>query len=134
MLNKFKCCSNADLVMFLVRLALAAAFITHGVAKLSNMEGTVSFFASLGFSAFWAYLVSWLELAGGLLMLIGLWTCLAGTVLAIIMLMAIIEVKYQMGFLGGWELDLTLLLSSLAVVFGGPGKYSLGCQCPACKK
>ena len=134
MLNKLKCCGNVDLALLLVRLALAAAFIAHGAAKLSNMEGTISFFATLGFAAFWAYLVAWIELLGGLFMLIGLWTCLAGTILAIVMLVAIFKVKYQLGFLGGSELDLILLLSSLAVVYGGPGKYSLGCKCPACRK
>ena len=128
------CCNNVDLALLLVRLALATAFITHGVAKLANMSDTVAFFNALGLSAFFAYLVAWVELLGGLLMLVGFWTCFAGFALAIVMLVAIVKVKYQGGFMGGWELDLTLLLSAVAVFFGGPGKYSAGCRCPACQK
>lgn len=117
--------SNLDIALLLVRVGLAAIFMAHGWDKLSNMDGTVQFFSSLGFSAFWAYLIAYVELAGGLSMLLGVFTGWSGIFLALTMIGAIALVKISKGFLGGFEFDLMLFLSALAISFSGPGKYTL---------
>jgi uncharacterized membrane protein YphA (DoxX/SURF4 family) len=116
---------NLDLGLLLIRLGLAAVFIAFGIAKFSDLEGTVGFFASLGFPAVAAYLVAVVEVLGGLAMLVGVWTDLAGVLLAVIMLVAIFTVTGAKGFMGGWDYNLILLVSSLGVAFAGPGKYAL---------
>lgn len=118
--------NNKDLGLLLLRLALAAVFLAHGIQKFTHMEGTIAFFGNLGMPEFLAWLVALAESAAGAAMLLGLWTRWAGYVIAIIMLVAIVKVKWAMGFLGGYELDLTLLLMALAVSVIGPGKYALG--------
>jgi len=116
---------NADLGLLLIRLALAAVFISHGVQKLMNLAGTVDFFAGLSLPAALAYTVAAIETLAGLAMLLGISTELAGLLLAIVMAGAIYTVKYQLGFLGGYELYLTLLLTALGIALAGPGRYRL---------
>jgi putative oxidoreductase len=122
--------------LFLIRVALAVVFLVHGVMKLSNMDGTIGFFASLGMGAFWAWAVAIVETVGGALMLLGVWTTLTGIALAVIMLVSIFAVKWSMGYLA-FELDFVLLLAALAVATSGAGKLSLGnrcgCGCKMCK-
>lgn len=129
---------HPSLGLLLIRLGLAAVFIWHGWAKLSNMEGTIAFFGMLGFASFFAYLVAIVELVGGILMLFGLWTWAAGIALAIIMAVAVLKVKWAKGFFGGYEYELILLLASLGMALIGPGKYAVmrgGCEgtCPCDK-
>lgn len=116
--------SNIDVALLLVRVSLAAVFITHGWAKVSEMDATVGFFSSLGLSAVWAYLIAWIELLGGAAMLLGVLTGWAGILLAATMVGAIGLVKLKMGFLGGYEFDLVLFLSAIAIALSGPGKYT----------
>lgn len=119
------CKKNADIGLLLIRLGLAAVFIGHGFQKLTGMAMVAGFFSQLGVPAFVAYLVAFGELAAGLSMLLGFWTHWAGKLIAVIMVFAIILVKFKTGFIGGYELDLILLLSGLAITFMGPGVYSL---------
>ena len=109
----------------LIRLALAAVFISHGAQKWLNMDQTIGFFGSLGLAPFFTYLVATVELLGGLAMLFGIWTKWAGYALAVVMLFAIILVRGKMGFLGGYEFELTLLLVALGVALLGPGACSV---------
>ncbi len=117
----------ADTGMFLIRVALGLVFVSHGWSKIQMMDGTVSFFASLGLATFVAYLVSWVELLGGIAMILGVWTKWAGILLAIVMAGAIWYVTGAKGFMGGggYEYTLTLLLVSLGVAFAGPGGFTV---------
>ena len=65
------------------------------------------------------------ELGGGLLLGLGLLTPLAALVLSTVMLNAIATVKWQRGFIGGWELDSTFMAVAVAVTITGPGRLSL---------
>lgn len=119
------CTCPTDLALFLIRLGLAAVFIVHGWGKFANMEATVGFFGTIGLPAGLAYLVAAVELLGGIAMLLGIGTTWAGIGLAIVMIVAIIKVKWAQGFFGGWEFDLVLLLSALAIGAAGPGCISV---------
>ena len=129
--GKGGCLCGRDIAMLLIRLALAVVFIYHGWQKGSNIQMTVGFFAKLGFAPFLAYLVAAVEFFGGIAMLLGIFVKYAGALLAIVMLVAIVKVKiltFHTPFAsptGGYEFDLVLLLTALAVVMGGAGKYAL---------
>ncbi len=121
--------------MFLLRVVLGAVFIAHGWDKIQNMPGVIGFFGSLGLAPMFAYLVAYVELLGGVAVLLGVYSRLAGYLLAIVMVFAIFLVKMKVGFLGGYELDLMLLASSLAVAWNGAGPYSVSgkmCGCGSC--
>ncbi|MEK7390689.1 MAG: DoxX family protein [Patescibacteria group bacterium] len=118
---------NHDLGMFLLRLAVGVIFVAHGWSKFANMEQTIGFFGQLGMPSVFAYLVAAIELLGGLALVIGLYTDLAALLLAIVMVVAIVYVKMatlKVGLMGGYEFDIVLLASNLAIMFVGPGKYA----------
>ncbi len=116
--------SNQGFGLMLLRLALGGMFVYHGITKLQNMEGTIGFFASLGFPAFLAWLVAIVETVGGILLILGLWPMIAGLLLAIIMIVAILKTKLG-GTFGAAEKDVLFLVSALTIAFSGAGSCSL---------
>lgn len=110
--------------LFVVRFVAGVIFLNHGIAKLNNMEGTIAFFGMLGFGAFLAWVVALVETVGGVALILGYGAKFFSTLLAIIMIVAIVKVKIA-GGLKGSELELMLLASALGVLFSGCGKYSV---------
>jgi len=117
--------SNIDVALLLIRVAIGAVFLAHGADKFSDMSSTVDFFASIHLSAFWAYLLSTVEVVGALAMLVGVLTNWAGIILATEMLFLTFLVQWTQGFAGGYEFDLALFLSAVAISLSGSGKYAL---------
>jgi putative oxidoreductase len=127
MLTKYR---NQDLGLLLIRLGLAYIFIEHSLQKLSNIAGSLKFFGHLGLPAplFTLYFVCIIELIGGVCMLLGAFTDIAGLLLAVDMLGVIITVRtgpMAKGLLAGHEFELMLLIMSLAITLIGPGMFSL---------
>lgn len=119
---------NPSFALLLLRIGVGTVFVFHGYQKLTAMDQTVGFFATIGISAFWTYAVAWTEFAGGLLLIVGLFVRYAGLALAIVMAFAVYLVHLKNGFNlanGGYEYALLLLLASLALSFMGAGRYSL---------
>ena len=121
MIKKFPW-SNTDCGLLILRIGVGAIFITTGWIKFSDLPGTVGFFAALGFSAFWAYLVTAIELLGGLSVLLGFYTRIAAALLGIVMLVAIYELRSTPAMLIA---PVSLLFSAAALKMAGPGKYSI---------
>ena len=119
---------NPDLGLLFIRLALGVVFINSGWAKVTNLEGVVGFFATLGLPAFLAYLVAYVEFLGGIAFVLGILVRYFGLLTAIIMAVAIVKVHWANGFNpadGGYGYVLVFLLASLAIVTMGAGSYSL---------
>lgn len=114
---------NKNLAVLIVRLIIGGIFITTGWMKVSDMVATVGFFDSLGIASFLAYVVSYAELIGGILIVLGLWTEIATGVLAIIMLVAIYYVR-SMGF-QGFMGPLAVLAGLISLISSGAGLYAL---------
>lgn len=113
-----------------LRIGLALVFIVHGYPKLFKKEvflGTVQFFGSINIkpAKFWVLVVGITEFFGGTLLMAGLFTQLVALLIAINMLVAILKVGRKKGFAGGYEFELILFISALALVVLGPGAYSL---------
>jgi putative oxidoreductase len=123
-------CDHPNFSVFLVRVALAIPFIVHGIMKLSSLEGTVGWLVSMGVPTILAYALPFIETLGGLAVLLGVFTQVAGAVLAIVMLVAIILVHAKNGYAaqGGYEYALTLFILALGVATGKAGKFAV------CKK
>ena len=147
MLNAIcKKCSwcNADSGLLVLRVGVGAIFIFAGWCKISNLTGTVTDFGNMGFGPFWAYLVTCVELLGGIAVLLGVYTRIASAVLAVVMIVAIYELRTMPQFI---MTPISILVSLLALKLAGGGKYALvkesccgsgaccaGGVCEGCKK
>lgn len=122
---------NLDAALLILRVVLGIIMIYHGWPKLTNLGGTIEGFAGMGVplpavAAVFAMLV---EVVGGLLLLVGAFTDIAGFLVAIDMLGAIVFVHAKNGFAvneGGVEWPLALLAMGLAIALAGPGRYAVG--------
>jgi putative oxidoreductase len=134
---KIPCYRNRGLGLLILRLFVGGIFIVHGVQKLLHIEDTINFFSQINIPAFFAWLVAIVETVGGIALVIGMFVQYASILLSIILLVAIVKVKWVFGgdtllgkFAAG-EIDLALLGACLALVFTGAGKLSLSrwCRC-----
>jgi uncharacterized membrane protein YphA (DoxX/SURF4 family) len=112
----------AHLAPLLLRLALGAVFIVHGLPKFLATSAVAQFFSQVGIPAPHAMvlLVGAVEVIGGALLLIGYGTRITAALLALNMLGAIVTVKVSMGFVDGWEFEAVLLAATLSLVLSGP--------------
>ena len=122
--------------MIVLRLVVGLTLAAHGSQKLfgsfggSGTAGTRSFFAGLGFRAplAMAFIAGLSELGGGLLFAFGLVTPFAALALTVVMLNAIGTVHWKKGFFnsaGGYEYNLLIISTAVAVTAAGPGRFSL---------
>jgi putative oxidoreductase len=124
---------NLDAALLVLRLALAAVLLYHGLPKLMNFGATVSGFETMNVPAptLTAGFALLSEVVGGILILLGVAVDLAGILVVIDMLGAIFAVHWSAGFdftKGGWEHPFTVLAMALALALAGPGGYSVGAR------
>src|SRR5260370_32327878 len=95
--------------LLLVRLSWGWQFAQTGWGKLHNLPQIATFFTSLNlpFPAFTAGFVAWVELIGGILLILGLLSRFTGLVLAFNM------------FVAYWTAD----RDALKQIFSDPGKF-----------
>lgn len=113
--------------LLLMRVAVGVIFLAHGIPKAKNLSKTAQGFEEMGFvpSRFWGTLVAILEVAGGALLIVGLFVQPLGAIFAFEMLVAILKVRRKAGFVGGWEFEGLLLAAALSLFILGGGQYSL---------
>lgn len=115
-----------ELSFFIIRLVLGLTFCAHGLTKFQDgIHNTENFFNSLGIFDWLAYPVAILELVGGILVILGLGTRIISTLFSLLIVGAIITVKFDQGFIGGYEFDLLLLAVSLFFVVNNSQSISL---------
>ncbi|MBL4614724.1 MAG: DoxX family protein [Magnetovibrio sp.] len=114
-----------------LRVALGGMYLSHGLIKLFvfTLAGTVGFFESIGYPGFFAYVVTFAEIGGGLLLIAGVYTRWVAIALVPILLGAM-QFHFGNGFLfsvqgGGWEYPLFLMILSGVVALMGDGAYAL---------
>jgi putative oxidoreductase len=120
-----------DIALLVLRLVLAAVFITHGYAKLFGMgvSGVTGFFTSIGvpLPGVAAPVIAVLEFVGGIAILLGAFTRVAAFLLACDMLGAIILVHAKHGYAApkGVEAVLGNFAMAVAIALLGAGAYAL---------
>lgn len=116
----------ADLSLLLMRLMVAAVFVTSGWSHVKDPQGRA---ASIGMSPGFTALIGTAELAGGMGVAFGVLTQLAAIGLVLVMLGAIQKkiFVWRTGFWGdknsGWHYDLMLVVMNLVIACTGGGKY-----------
>ncbi|AMA73786.1 MULTISPECIES: DoxX family protein [Aneurinibacillus] len=103
----------------LIQVILGIIFLAHGMMKFqSGLDGIAQWFASIGLPGMLAYIVAFIEVIGGIFLIIGLGVPYIGMLFTIVMAGAIIKAKLPFGLLGdgtnsGYEFELALLAMSL---------------------
>lgn len=124
---------QSPLLLF-VRLYWGLQLAQNGWGKLHNLGRVAEFFSSLGLPApgFTATFVATVELAGGLLLALGLFSRFIGLVLTIDMVMAYIMADREALFSILSDPDkftgaapYTILFAALLILIFGPGKLAL---------
>jgi putative oxidoreductase len=116
----------------LMRFATGAVLVPHGIHKIvansaPNLSVAISK-AGLPFPAFLAYMTVGVESVAALCLAIGFLTRLAALSIFIEMVVIIFVFQAQFGYFWtnrGYEYALLWALLTLAIVFGGGGRYSV---------
>jgi putative oxidoreductase len=117
----------SDWGILVLRVVLGLILIFHGFPKIRDLKGTASGFGAMGFrpGLLWATAVAVLEFGGGILLLAGLLTQVVAALLFIQFLVIILKLKIKSGLVGGFEFELLILASALALATLGSGSLSL---------
>lgn len=131
-----------DFGLLIIRLALGGTLGAHGLQKAFGLlggPGVTEFARILGAHGFTGQttLLSWLgglaEVVGGALLILGLFTPAAATLLLSVTA-AVVYVTYPNGFFlgagNGFEYHLLLAATAFGLLFTGPGRISLDVNTP----
>jgi len=121
----------SDYGALLLRLGLGVMYLTHAGLKIFTftLPGTVAFFVSVGLPGWLVYPVVGMEVAGGILLLLGVqvrWVSLG----LVPILAGALSVHLGNGWVftapgGGWEYPAFLMLASLVQALVGDGAHAL---------
>src|SRR6266496_6159137 len=120
----------SDVALLVLRIGLGAVFLSHGLGKrrLWSMQPSAQMPAGMLRNL---RILSIAEPAGGLGLIFGFLTQLAGLGLVIVMLGAItflttkVHRKFKEANAPGWEFEFMLLIVALVLAILGGGKYAL---------
>ena len=125
-----------DTGLLIVRMVVGLVMAAHGAQKLFGwfggygLAGTGGFFESLGFrpGKLFAMAAGFTEVAGGLLVALGLLGPLGPAMIIAVMIVAIATVHWQHGLFAqnnGYELPLVYAVAVAAIALIGNGAYSV---------
>lgn len=124
---------TAPYAITVLRASLGILFLSHGLLKLATftLPGTAQFFESVGVPGFMAYIVTPMEIIGGLLLIVGLYSRWVALGLFPILLVATFKAHGANGWLftnegGGWEFPAFFAITTLVQFLLGDGAYSVG--------
>ncbi len=110
------------LSLLVLRVALGASFMFHGYPKLSEPARWLKAFPGFGFPSYFAYISGILELFGGGLLVIGLFTRGTALLLAIEMGLVLGRTKIPaVGIYAFGQYELPLLLGAMALALATTG-------------
>ncbi|OBA35839.1 MULTISPECIES: DoxX family protein [Rhodococcus] len=121
-----------DLGILVARLVLGVIFLAHGLQKFNSWgyEGTKAGFEGMGVPApaVSAFVATWIEILGGLALILGVFVPVFGVLLFLLMLGAFFIVHVENGIYvgdGGFELVAALGAGALLLAAVGAGAFSV---------
>lgn len=122
---------NDNYGALLTRLALGVILLAHGLLKLIvfTIPGTIGFFESIGLPASVAYLTIFGEVAGGVALILGVYSRLVA-LLSLPILIGASWAHIGNGWVfnnqgGGWEFPVLLVVLAIIVALQGSGKFAI---------
>lgn len=127
-----------DIALLVVRLAVGFSFFMHGYQKVfgTGVAGVTQGFTQMGIPlpGIAAPFIAFLELAGGIALMLGVLTRVFAFLLACDMAVAIMLVHMKNGYLGQGGMELTFLLGMMALALVLAGAGSLGIDAAIAKR
>jgi putative oxidoreductase len=127
-------CTRHEYALFIIRLVLGTTFILHGSQKVlglfggPGLAGYVQMMSSMNVHPILSYCAAFFELIGGVMVLLGIGAEIGALLLIPIMIGAVLLVHLPHGFFiqnNGCEYSLNLMILSIVVIVGGPGRWYL---------
>lgn len=129
--------------LFAMRVLIGGIFIYAGLNKLVwNHDMAAGMMTAkvgwLGGGSLWAYIVGGLEVLGGAMLILGVWSRYAATWLSVILLVAMFTVhRGSPQGVSGYFYPLAMLAGCFGLLGAGAGKWRLvktECHCKGCKE
>lgn len=121
-----------DIGKLILRLALGILFLLHGIAKLKGGIGFLTpMVTGMGLPAWVAYGAYAGEVAGPIMVILGLFTRIGALLIFVNMLFAVVLMHvpqlFTLGKDGGWALELQgmFIFTALALICMTPGRYAI---------
>lgn len=125
--------NGTDFGKLILRVTLGILILLHGVAKvIGGPDPIMSLVAKVGLPPQLGFFVYIGEVIAPVLLIVGVWSRIAAAIIAINMMVAIWLAHSSQLFTltktGGWALELQgmFLMTAVALIFMGGGRYSLG--------
>jgi len=123
----------APLSYAFIRVIIGLMFLPSGIDKMflgGNARIAAGNLTALGLSnvVAWSWAVAATEFFGAILIILGLFTRFAAFSLVVLLFVITFGIQMKSGFLWsprGFEVGLLLMLISIAICFGGGGRFSL---------
>jgi putative oxidoreductase len=123
---------TAPVGLMILRVVLGIAFAVHGWMKWqTGIDGVAGFFGSIGVPApeLMAWVVTIVELVGGIFLIIGFLTQFVSILLLLDMLGAILFARVSGPFIEGggisWEKEAVFAAAAVCLILAGPGIWSV---------
>jgi putative oxidoreductase len=123
---------TAPVGLMILRVVLGIAFAVHGWMKWqTGIDGVAGFFGSIGVPApeLMAWVVTIVELVGGIFLIIGFLTQFVSILLLLDMLGAILFTRISGPFIDGggisWEKEAVFAAAAVCLILAGPGIWSV---------
>jgi len=125
-----------DWASLILRIGLGVMFMAHGLQKVFGLFGGPGIkdfsqmLSGLGFvpAVFWANVAAYVELLGGLCLVLGFLVRSSAVLLFILILVATYKVHFTKGFFlsaGGFEYTFIISCALIALLLLGSGKFSI---------
>ncbi|MGI0049131.1 MAG: DoxX family protein [Nitrososphaera sp.] len=110
---------------FPLRIMIGITFLAHRVPSLADFGQVQGFVGRIGLPPEAAFIVAALEIGGAIAMFAGILTRITAVLYIVFMLSTTLVVKLSRGFVGGFEVDLLLLVMAASLLITGPGRLSV---------
>lgn len=117
---------NVDTGALILRVVIGIVFVYAGWFKITHLAAVTSSFVGMGFLPWHAGLVGWVELIGGLALILGILVKPANIALGVVMAVVVFGLPAESNsFLFGHDYQFVLLTALVSLYFIGPGRYTI---------
>jgi putative oxidoreductase len=104
---------------------IGITFLSHRVPSLADFGQVQGFVGRIGLPPEAAFIVASLEIGGAMAMFAGIITRITAALYIVLMLSTTLVVKLSSGVVGGFEVDVLLLVMAVSLLITGPGRISV---------